>query len=47
MSVARDGHVYIAPSGVQKERIREEDIFVMDLATEAIVSTPAVCASFP
>eukprot|EP00761_Pharyngomonas_kirbyi_P013642 gb/GECH01013671.1/.p1 GENE.gb/GECH01013671.1/~~gb/GECH01013671.1/.p1 ORF type:complete len:227 (+),score=60.71 gb/GECH01013671.1/:1-681(+) len=30
ISIRRDGKVWIAPSGVQKERIRKEDIFVMD-----------------
>jgi methylthioribulose-1-phosphate dehydratase len=31
MSVRQGDHVYVAPSGVQKERIDPEDIFVMDM----------------
>lgn len=30
VSVRRDGRVYMAPSGVQKERLRAEDLFVLD-----------------
>jgi len=30
MSIRQDGRIYIAPSGVQKERISEEDLYVMD-----------------
>ncbi|CAG0890792.1 unnamed protein product [Cyprideis torosa] len=37
----RDGsHIYIAPSGVQKERIQPEDLFVIDLESEKDVSVP-------
>jgi methylthioribulose-1-phosphate dehydratase len=30
VSIRKDGKVYIAPSGVHKERIRPQDIYVMD-----------------
>ena len=37
----RDGdRFYIAPSGVQKERLREEDLFVLDM-DENVLSIPA------
>ncbi|XP_050534939.1 uncharacterized protein LOC126901982 isoform X2 [Daktulosphaira vitifoliae] len=31
ISIKYNGHIYIAPSGVQKERIQSEDIFVQDM----------------
>jgi methylthioribulose-1-phosphate dehydratase len=30
ISLKEGGHIYMAPSGVQKERLRPEDIFVLD-----------------
>jgi methylthioribulose-1-phosphate dehydratase len=30
ISIRKDGRVYMAPSGVQKERLTEEDIYVLD-----------------
>lgn len=36
ISVRENGRVYMAPSGVQKERIAEEDIFVLDEQGEVI-----------
>lgn len=33
-------HVYIAPSGVQKEQLQPEDMFVMDLNTEKYLRAP-------
>jgi methylthioribulose-1-phosphate dehydratase len=30
MSIRQDGRIYMAPSGVQKERLREEDLYVLD-----------------
>jgi methylthioribulose-1-phosphate dehydratase len=30
VSVRQDGRIYMAPSGVQKERLEEQDIFVLD-----------------
>ena len=39
----RDGkHIFIAPSGVQKELLRPTDIFVMDFETQAYLRRPAV-----
>jgi methylthioribulose-1-phosphate dehydratase len=31
ISIREDGRVYMAPSGVQKERLRREDLFVLDM----------------
>ncbi len=36
MSIREGDRVYMAPSGVQKERIRPEDVFVLDLEGEVI-----------
>jgi methylthioribulose-1-phosphate dehydratase len=36
ISVRENGRVYMAPSGVQKERIEEEDVFVLDEQGEVI-----------
>lgn len=30
LSIRQNGHIYCAPSGVQKERIKPEDMFVLD-----------------
>jgi len=40
ISVREDDRIYIAPSGVQKERLRPEDLFVLDLDGE-VVERPA------
>lgn len=32
--------VYVAPSGVQKERIKPEDVFAVNLLTHAIIHAP-------
>lgn len=40
VSIREDGKVYMAPSGVQKERLREEDLFVLDEEGE-VTSAPA------
>jgi methylthioribulose-1-phosphate dehydratase len=40
MSLRADGRIYVAPSGVQKERIAPEDLFVLDEAGE-ILERPA------
>jgi methylthioribulose-1-phosphate dehydratase len=40
MSIRRDGRVFVAPSGVQKERITEEDLYVLS-ETGELVSGPA------
>ncbi|AET41209.1 methylthioribulose 1-phosphate dehydratase MDE1 Ecym_7383 [Eremothecium cymbalariae DBVPG len=34
------GHIYIAPSGVQKEQLKPEDMFVMDPVTESYIRIP-------
>lgn len=39
MSIYKDDRIYITPSGVQKERLGEEDIFVLDESGE-ILSRP-------
>jgi len=36
ISVRENGRVYMAPSGVQKERIEEDDVFVLDEQGEVI-----------
>lgn len=36
VSVRSEGRVYVAPSGVQKERLREEDLFELDGAGEVL-----------
>jgi len=40
ISLRKDDHVYIAPSGVQKERIRPEDIFVLLRSTREHLRAP-------
>ncbi|KAK3819521.1 MAG: methylthioribulose-1-phosphate dehydratase [Benniella sp.] len=42
ISIRKDDHVYIAPSGVQKERMQPEDIFVLELASRNILRKPLV-----
>ena len=42
VSIRRDQHIYIAPSGVQKELMQSEDIFVMDAQTRQYVRRPTV-----
>jgi len=39
ISIREGGKVYMAPSGVQKERLREEDLFVLDEEGE-VLSAP-------
>lgn len=34
------GEIYIAPSGVQKERIEPSDIFVIDMEQKIVCSPP-------
>ena len=36
ISIKEDGKIYMAPSGVQKERLKPEDIFVLDEQGETI-----------
>ncbi|KAI9294778.1 putative methylthioribulose-1-phosphate dehydratase [Neoconidiobolus thromboides FSU 785] len=40
ISIREGEDVYIAPSGVQKERIEPEDLFVMDLKSRNILKSP-------
>eukprot|EP00158_Paraphelidium_tribonemae_P005248 Partr_v1_DN27242_c0_g1_i5_m38757 putative Catalyzes the dehydration of methylthioribulose-1- phosphate (MTRu-1-P) into 2,3-diketo-5-methylthiopentyl-1- phosphate (DK-MTP-1-P) len=40
MSIRDGGQVYIAPSGVQKERMLAEDMFILDLKTCEIIKKP-------
>ncbi|PSN69589.1 Methylthioribulose-1-phosphate dehydratase [Corynespora cassiicola Philippines] len=39
-SIKRDNHIYIAPSGVQKELLKPTDMFVMDYATKQYLRRP-------
>lgn len=41
-SIATDSHIFIAPSGVQKELMQPSDIFVMLRATRSYLRKPAV-----
>ncbi|MET0389599.1 MAG: methylthioribulose 1-phosphate dehydratase [Polyangiales bacterium] len=38
ISIRQGGRVYLAPSGVQKERIAEQDLYVLDEAGEVLTS---------
>ncbi|XP_053279728.1 methylthioribulose-1-phosphate dehydratase [Pleuronectes platessa] len=40
ISIRRGEHIYIAPSGVQKERIQPEDLFVCDMEERDISCPP-------
>lgn len=40
ISIRFNGHIYLAPSGVQKERMTPEDLFIMDEATKEYIKTP-------
>ena len=42
VSIRRDDHIYIAPSGVQKELMQPTDMFVMDYESQAYLRRPAV-----
>jgi methylthioribulose-1-phosphate dehydratase len=50
ISIRHEGRVYMAPSGVQKERIAEEDIYILDEQGEVVVAParlglkPSECA---
>lgn len=37
---SKTGHIYIAPSGVQKEQLKPADMFVMDPASGSYLRTP-------
>ncbi|KAJ1841059.1 Methylthioribulose-1-phosphate dehydratase [Coemansia sp. RSA 2703] len=40
ISIRLSDHVYVAPSGVQKERIRPTDLFVLSLTTRNVLRSP-------
>ncbi|CAG8621836.1 9339_t:CDS:2 [Funneliformis mosseae] len=42
VSIRKDDYVYIAPSGVQKERMKPHDIFVLHLSTRKVIRAPPV-----
>jgi methylthioribulose-1-phosphate dehydratase len=42
ISIKHDKHVYLAPSGVQKELMKPTDIFVMDYDTRKYIRRPQV-----
>ncbi|KAF9158794.1 hypothetical protein DFQ26_007220 [Actinomortierella ambigua] len=42
ISIRKDEHVFIAPSGVQKERIQPKDLFVLEFANMNILRKPLV-----
>ncbi len=46
ISIRQDGRVYMAPSGVQKERIAEADLYVLDEAG-AVLETPSTAGLAP
>lgn len=46
VSIKHEGHIYIAPSGVQKELMQPADMFVMDANTQAYLRRPTVGAAF-
>jgi hypothetical protein len=43
MSIRHHDHVFITPSGVQKELLKPADLFVMDFNTREYVRKPKVC----
>jgi len=42
ISIRKDELIYIAPSGVQKERMKPQDIFVLLLSTREVLRAPPV-----
>lgn len=42
ISIKHDNHVYLAPSGVQKELMKPTDMFVMDYQTREYIRRPQV-----
>ncbi|RUS22091.1 methylthioribulose-1-phosphate dehydratase [Endogone sp. FLAS-F59071] len=42
ISIRKDEHVFLAPSGVQKERIQPKDLFVMTLSTRTLLRQPLI-----
>jgi methylthioribulose-1-phosphate dehydratase len=46
ISLREGGRVYVAPSGVQKERLREEDLYVLDEQAQ-VIEAPATAGLKP
>ena len=46
VSIKHDNHIYLAPSGVQKERMEAFDMFVMDYTTKQYLRRPPVRSTF-
>ena len=44
VSIRHGDHIFLAPSGVEKELMQPENIFVMDYASKEYLRRPAVCA---
>lgn len=42
VSIKHANHIYLAPSGVEKERIQPDNIFVMDYASREYIRRPLV-----
>lgn len=42
MSIRSGDHIYLAPSGVQKERMKPENMFVMSLSSGEYLRTPDI-----
>lgn len=47
VSIRDDKHIFIAPSGVQKELMQPTDMFVMDWASKAYLRRPPVGRDLP
>lgn len=45
VSIRHGKHIFIAPSGVQKELLRPTDMFVMDYESKAYLRRPPVSSS--
>ncbi|KAJ1649542.1 Methylthioribulose-1-phosphate dehydratase [Dispira simplex] len=41
LSIRQGDHIYITPSGLQKESLTPQDLFILDWATQRIVRAPA------
>lgn len=46
-SIRHGDHIYVAPSGVQKEMMQPTDMFVMDFATRKYLRQPTVSRVVP
>lgn len=43
VSIRHEDHIFLAPSGVQKELMQPTDMFVMDWHTKEYLRKPLVC----